>query len=227
MATEKATKPSVFITDLVKESASKIQYPVFACEENTGELAIVAVVTATGTKIDFWIDVVDALRINRSDVLPNDWITAFGRCSRMKNGFNVRGSAKGWTSAIMKAGLLRYHVWYRADPLCMVGVFDDTNAELFWKRFAELYPLERMSDFDEQTRADIAARCIKCTHFWPPRETNGYTQLMFEVDALTNNLVLARAYLKGVTGAQIRSIQTSVKTHDYLRDFDNWKLANE
>jgi hypothetical protein len=159
-------------------------------------------------------------------LLPNDWIRRFQSVSMTRTGFNVRGSSKGWTEAIIKAALERYESLYDTLPLCMVGVFDHKNYELFWRAFDRLHPGKQMSDFDEQTRANIGAQCIRSTHFWRPREAHGYTLLRFEVDALAEKQVLVRAYRNGLSEEVIRGVETSVKIHDHLKEYRNWKLGH-
>ena len=217
--------PEVFTSNVLIEELTSCQFPVLT-RDSAGGLAVVAIVRATETKIDFWIDVLHALPVTADNLfVGTSWIEDFKDRSKRKKKYSPALGGRGWTRRILRAAIDRYVLRYRNPPFCMVGVFDQENDRRFWEEFRKVCPNTRMADLEPDMRASIASACIKKTHFWPPRQELGYSLLMFEVDALAQETVLVRAFRDDLPTSQIFAIAASTKTHEYLSHFDNWKLV--
>ncbi len=220
-------KPIVYSTNILISSFSTIDYPVLADGGSSEAVAVVAIVKGTAEKIDFWIDVKHSyLTSPRELLLGQDWLEKFKKGSNARKGFDAKQGKHGWTDAILDCALEKYKRHYRYQPFCMTGVFGQVNDKAFWEEFERLSPNQPMAKLDHQHRADVAARCIKKTPFWKPRERRGYSVLMFEVEALLKKRVLVRAFKEGIHKDLMSEIGNSTKTNVEWTKFNHWKIAS-
>jgi hypothetical protein len=160
------TNPAVLTTNAVVYAPGKVTFPVVSRLEGD-HFAIVAMVHATDTKIEFNINVRAAPVVTAAALLAH---REFGR-GRGLGHRNLHDSVpKGWTAAILAAGIGKYKEIYRRPPDCMVGVFGDENLKRFLAAFSRLYPNTALSKMSETARVAAARACISETPFWPPRE---------------------------------------------------------
>lgn len=220
------TTPKVIASNVIVYSRAYIVYPILTKIEDGGDYAIIAVVTGTEEKIEFWIDVVHSLKVNLEDLLfDTGWILKFKEGSNKKRIFDVRNGKKGWTKQIITAAIEPYEARYKRRPECMVGVFDQFNHKVFWETFKKLYPENMMSDFTPKERANIAAECIRRTPFFKPRNELGYSKIMVEVDALLQNNVYVRTFRDNLPFRDMIEIGETYKTNPHLQPYNNWLLA--
>lgn len=211
--------PRPYSTNVFIDAWDHVKYPIVApilSDSTVGDAAIVAIVTATDAKIDFIIDVEHALRVSFNDLLrETSWIDRFYSAFESRSGINVKGGAKGWTTAILREAMRPYRARFRTRPRCMVGVFDQRNYEIFWAAFDKIIKPEEVHNVGSARLLDTAASCIQGTPFWKPRLELGFTRLMFDIDALRGRNLFVRAFRDDLDQDEIEVIaKTSPKLYD-------------
>ncbi len=218
------TRANVFATAMPAGDRPHLSYPILVDVAPAGHLAIVAVVRATCSWIEFSINTNNALPITRDELRSADsWRTRFEM--KCRGGLNVRGTAKGWTEAIIQVALQQHQYRYRYPPDWMAAFLDGVNLKCFWSEFARLMPGKIMKDLPLLRRVAIASKCIQKTPFWKPRKKLGYTRLMLETDALAHGLVFVRAFRDDIDDAGIHRIVGTAKTNTGNPSRNSWMLA--
>ncbi len=214
--------PQVIATNAVDHGIGRVSFPIVTPLEG-GRFALPAIVTATDTKIELDINVLRAPSVVATDLLTR---RDFGRHSGEWVDLHVL-RPRGWTAEILAVAVKKYLEIYRRLPDCMVGVFGDRNLKRFLDTYDQLYPDFRLSDLEPDQRVAAAARCIRQTSFWAPREALGYTRMMFETNSLSSREVLVRVFRSALTDAEIWDVADTQKIHPELANRVDWMLAPE